>query len=67
MSSKRPIPLLGRIALHLKMITMDQLAEVTREQSRGGEKALGTILVERGYISEGQLQEILKARQRVVA
>ncbi len=66
--SARPIPLLGRIALHLKMITMDQLEEATREQGRqGGDQSLGTILMDRGFISEAQLQTILKAREQVVA
>lgn len=68
MSAKSPIPLLGRIALHLKLITPDQLSEATRLQGRdGGEKALGSILVERGFINEAQLQTILKARAQVVA
>lgn len=68
MSEKRPIPLLGRIALHLKLITLDQLAEATRSQARdGGEHSLGTVLVEKGFIDEAQLQQILKAREQVVA
>lgn len=62
----RPTPLLGRIALHLDMITMDQLAEATREQGQRG-RNLGTILLEKGFISEAQLQKILRAREQIVA
>jgi twitching motility protein PilT len=63
-----PTSLLGRIALHLKLITHDQLSEATRQQARdGGKTSLGSILVERGFISEAQLQTILKAREQVVA
>ena len=66
--SDSPAPLLGRIALHLKLITMDQLSDATREQGRiGGTKNLGTILVEKGYLTEAGLQQVLKARQQVVA
>jgi len=68
MAEKGPVPLLGRIALHLKMISLDQLADATREQGRvGGEQNLGNILVNKGFITEAQLQQILKARQQVVA
>jgi len=68
MSQGRPIPLLGRIALHLELITMDQLGEATREQGRtGGKKNLGSILIELGFISDAQLQRILKVRQQLVA
>ena len=66
--AEAPIPLLGRIALHLKMITVEQLSQATRQQGRaGGEKNLGAILIELGFITETDLQKILKARQQVVA
>ncbi len=64
--SQRPVPLLGRIALHLKLITMDQLAEATHRQGTNGGN-LGAILVELGFLSEPQLQQVLRARQQVVA
>ena len=67
-SPPRPIPLLGRIALHLELISADQLAEATREQAReGGGRSLGTILVSKGFVSEAELQTILKAREQVAA
>jgi twitching motility protein PilT len=63
-----PIPLLGRVALHLKFITPDQLAQATRLQAdKGGENRLGEVLVERGMLTHDQLQAVLKARQQVVA
>ncbi len=64
--SERPAPLLGRIALHLKLITMDQLSEATHRQGTTGGN-LGAILVELGHLSEAQLQQVLRARQQVVA
>ena len=63
-----PIPLLGRIAVHLKLITMDQLSEATRLQGgASSEKRLGEILVERGMLSAAQLELVLRARQQMIA
>ena len=33
--ARKPVPLLGRLAVHLKMIDMDQLAEATGEPAEG--------------------------------
>jgi len=66
--SQAPLPLLGRIALHLKLIDADQLAEATRLQGRsGGEKRLGDILVESGMLTPAQLEQVLRARQQIIA
>ena len=57
MSPPRPVPLLGRIAIHLKLITHDQLAEATQQQERDGhQQNLGELLMERGLIDAGQLR-----------
>jgi twitching motility protein PilT len=65
--SQAPLPLLGRIALHLKLIDVDQLAEATRLQGRsGGEKRLGDILVESGMLTPAQLEQVLRARQQIL-
>ena len=65
MSERPAAPLLGRIALHLQLITLDQLAEATHRQGAVGGN-LGAILVELGHLSEAQLQQVLRARQQVV-
>jgi twitching motility protein PilT len=65
--SHPPLPLLGRIAVHLKLISVDQLAEATRLQGQAGsEKRLGEILVERGMLSPAQLEQVLRARQQLL-
>ncbi len=49
MSNQR-VPLLGRLAVHNQMISMDQLAEATQEQGRRNDGPnLGTILVEKDF------------------
>ena len=56
MGDSKPAPLMGRLAVHLKMITMDQLAEATREQGRQTDSApLGDIFVDKGFIDRRQL------------
>ncbi len=68
MTDPKPLPLLGRLAVHLKMISMDQLAEAARAQGRAGEEAkLGEILVERGFIDRGQLAKLIAAQRQVLA
>src|SRR5262245_31474476 len=66
--SHPPLPLLGRIAVHLKLISVDQLAVATRLQGQaGGEKRLGEILVERGMLTQAGLEQVLRARQQLIA
>ena len=66
--SHPPLPLLGRIAVHLKLITMDQLSEATRLQGgASSEKRLGEILVERGMLTQEKLEQVLRARQQMIA
>src|SRR5262245_13485464 len=68
MTDPKPAPLLGRLAVHLKMIRMDQLAEAIRAQGRAGEDAkLGEILVARGFIDRAQLAKLIAAQQQVIA
>jgi twitching motility protein PilT len=68
MTDPKPAPLLGRLAVHLKMITMDQLAEAIRAQGRAGEDAkLGEILVSCGFIDRAQHAKLIAAQQQVIA
>jgi len=66
-TSKKPSSLLGRLAIQLKMITMDQLAEATAEQGRRPDKRLGDILVAQGCLSEGQLTQLMQVQRDVIA
>jgi twitching motility protein PilT len=60
--------LLGRIAVHTKLLTPAQLEEATDEQGRsGGRLRLGEILVEKGFVSAAQLQKLLVAQKQVLA
>src|SRR5208283_953322 len=66
--SQQDQSLIGRLAVHYKMITMDQLAAATREQSRqGAGKLLGDLLVEKGLLRPAQLSQLLKVQQQVQA
>jgi twitching motility protein PilT len=68
MSESKTSSLLGRLAVHNRLITMDQLAEATSEQ--GGRRDgtnLGDLLVEMGYITDAQLKKLLRAQQEMLA
>jgi twitching motility protein PilT len=66
--SQQDQALIGRLAVHYKMITMEQLAEVTREQSRqGAGKGLGDLLVEKGFLRPPQLAQLLKVQAQILA
>ena len=52
--------LLGRLAVHYKLITKDQLVEALAQQSRdGGTQRFGEILIEKGWISQGRFEQLL--------
>ena len=60
--------LLGRIAVHTKLISAAQLSDATQAQARsGGRQRLGEILVEKGLITPAQLQKLLVAQKQVLA
>ena len=60
--------LLGRIAIHAKLITGAQLNEATLAQGRsGGRIRLGEILVDKGFVTPAQLQKLLAAQRQVAA
>ena len=60
--------LLGRIAVHTKMLSAEQLNQATEIQGRsGGSHRLGDIFVEKGFITPAQLQKLLVAQKQVLA
>jgi twitching motility protein PilT len=68
MSKPKACSLLGRLAVHNHLITMDQLAEVTSEQGRRRDGTnLGGLLVEMGCITDAQLKKLLRAQQEMLA
>jgi twitching motility protein PilT len=68
MATRTPTPLLGRLALHNGLITADQLALATQERGRRGDAVrLGDIFVEKGWITEEQLQKLVAKQKELVA
>jgi twitching motility protein PilT len=60
--------LLGRIAVHRRLITMDQLAQATAQQGRwGNQKKLGEILVEMGFLNTQQVEQLLEIQRGLTA
>jgi twitching motility protein PilT len=68
MSTSQDDHLIGRLALHYKLISQDQLAEATLQQSReGGRRKLGEILVESGVLPQRRFEQLLVAQQELLA
>jgi twitching motility protein PilT len=65
--AQTPPDLLGRLAVHYKLISMEQLAAATQEQSRSPSKRLGAILVELGFVDQNQLAQLLEAQRQYLA
>jgi twitching motility protein PilT len=59
--------LFGRIALHYKLVTQEQLAAALRaQQGDGAAGRLGEILVEQGVLTPGQLEQLLTVQRDYV-
>ncbi len=57
--------LLGRLAVHYKLISKDQLVDALGQQSRdGGTQRLGEILIERGWLSEARFAQLLDIQEK---
>jgi len=64
---EQQISLLGRIAVSAKLISQEQLLEALQAQDHlGATKRLGDILLELGYISQAQLEWLLRAQQTLL-
>jgi twitching motility protein PilT len=67
MGAEQQISLLGRIAVSAKLISQEQLLEALQAQDHmGATKRLGDILLELGYISQAQLEWLLRAQQTLL-
>ncbi len=68
MEKKTPVPLMGRLAIHHQMITMEQLTEAVRVRGRPGEERnLGDVLLDLGFITQKQLQALVVAQRKLIA
>jgi twitching motility protein PilT len=60
--------LFGRIALHYKLVTPDQLNEAAAQQiQEGSARRLADLLVERGALKPHQLQQLLTVQEEYIA
>jgi twitching motility protein PilT len=60
--------LFGRIALHYKLVTREQVLEATQIQTQeGSRRRLGEILTERGVLTPRQVEQVLAVQRDYVA
>jgi hypothetical protein len=56
--------LFGRIALHYKLVTREQLVEASKLQAEeGGQRRLGEILTAKGLLTPRQVEQILAVQR----
>ncbi len=68
MSMRQEDLLFGRLALHYKLATQEQLAEATRQQAQeGGSRGLGEVLVASGVLTPRRFEQLLAAQREVLA
>jgi twitching motility protein PilT len=65
--SQAPPDLIGRLAVHYKLVTMEQLSAATSAQTRAPNKKLGALLVELGFINPTQLAQLVEAQRQYLA
>ena len=60
--------LLGRLAVHYKLLTAEQLAETTRAQARSADRRpLGEFWIDAGWMTRAQLDKLLVVQRDVLA
>jgi twitching motility protein PilT len=60
--------LLGRLAVHYKLLTAEQLAETTRAQARSADpRPLGELWIDAGWMTRAQLDKLLAVQREVLA
>ncbi len=65
MAETKTVPLLGRIAVQMKLIDQKQLAQALGADAGG--KQLGAVLLEMGLINDRQLEKLLAVQRDLVA
>ena len=68
MTASREGNLLGRLALHYKLLTRDQLVESLQEQAREGHRRrIGDVWIEKGWITPQRFAQLLQAQREYEA
>ena len=62
------VGLFGKVALHLQIVTGEQLQQAVEIHGRyGNTKRMGEIMLEMGWITEAQIEEILEFQNQYEA
>jgi len=57
--------LFGRLALHYKLVSREQINEALRQQGReGGNRKVGEILIERGWLTQERFEQLLAVQRQ---
>ncbi len=68
MTTNKSLPLLGRVAIRLKILSTEQVLQAVEEkEKRGGTTPLGQIFLDLGWVNEDQLQRIVDTQKQIIA
>ena len=67
MAATQIVPLIGRLAVQIKLIDQKQLVQALQKQEMGSEKRLGAIMLEMGMINERQLEKLQAVQKDLIA
>ena len=66
MADKKPIPLVGRLAIQLKMLTPDEVKRAIAESASSGNPRLAQVFLQMGLLDREQLGKLQKVQQDLV-
>jgi len=66
MATNKPIPLVGRLAIQLKMLTSDEVARAMAESASSGNPRLAQVLLQMGLLDREQIAKLQKVQKDLV-
>ena len=67
MATHKPIPLVGRLAIQLKMLTPDEVRRAMAESASSGNPRLAQVLLQMGLLDREQIAKLQKVQKDLVA
>jgi len=66
MANKKPIPLVGRLAIQLKMLTSEQVEQAIAESASSGNPRLAQVMLQMGLLDREQIGKIQQVQKDLV-
>lgn len=66
MASQNPIPLVGRLAIQLKMLTSEEVARAMAESEKTGNRRLGQVMLQMGLLDREQVARLQQVQAELI-